>query len=233
MTFAATGSFLFSNSAALTVNNQGTGNLLVVEVLNYTNSTVWATGLSGGGATWTQAGVEFSGTTNPYASSVFLGTVTATGAGTATPSWSGTTPGGYEIDGHEFTSTVGSWAFIMQGNLDSTSTNSWPSLTAQAGDLYFGGASATGGGGAVGGSTSGYTYNVNANNDGSAFNPNCGAGATFPVWGDTNELSGHRSPDQGDGRGGNPGPPLNQGLLPNCPAVITCNAGWRGAGHSR
>ena len=193
MTFAATGSFLFSNSAALTVNNQGTGNLLVVEVLNYTNSTVWATGLSGGGATWAQAGVEFSGTTNPYASSVFLGTVTATGTGTATPTWSGTAPGGYEIDGHEFTSTAGSWAFVTQGNLDSTSTNSWPSLTAQAGDLYYGGASATGGGGAVAGSTSGYTYNVNANNDGSAFNPNCGAGATFPVWGDTNGFWSSRS----------------------------------------
>jgi hypothetical protein len=29
------------------------------------------------------------------------------------------------------------------------------------------------------------------------------------------------------------GPPLNQGLLPNFPAAIVSNAGWRGAGHSR
>ena len=29
------------------------------------------------------------------------------------------------------------------------------------------------------------------------------------------------------------GPPLNQGLLPNFPAIITSNAGWRNAGHSR
>ena len=87
MTFAATGSNLFSNAAALTVNNQGTGNLLMVEVSNYINCTVWATGLTGGGATWTLLGTKFSGTTNAYSSAVFAGTVTATGAGTATPTW--------------------------------------------------------------------------------------------------------------------------------------------------
>ena len=30
-----------------------------------------------------------------------------------------------------------------------------------------------------------------------------------------------------------PGPPLNQGQLPNRPALIVSSAGWRGAGHSR
>ena len=29
------------------------------------------------------------------------------------------------------------------------------------------------------------------------------------------------------------GPPLNQGPLPNRPALIVSNAGWRSAGHSR
>lgn len=33
--------------------------------------------------------------------------------------------------------------------------------------------------------------------------------------------------------GGQAGAPLNQGLLPNFPAIITSNAGWRNAGHSR
>ena len=32
---------------------------------------------------------------------------------------------------------------------------------------------------------------------------------------------------------GGSGPPLNQGLLSNRPAVLVSNAGWRGAGHSR
>jgi len=35
------------------------------------------------------------------------------------------------------------------------------------------------------------------------------------------------------GAGVSVGPALNQGLLPNFPAVITSGAGWRGAGHSR
>ncbi len=189
MTFAASGAFLFSNNAALTVSNQGIGNLLVVEVLNYTNSTVWCTGLSGGGATWTQAGVKFSGTTNAYSAAVFLGKVTATGGGTVTPSWSGTAPSGYEINGHEFTSTAGSWAFDVQGNLDVAGTNSWPSLTpgSGSGELYFGFSAANP---ASAGSTSGYTYSVNANMDAVAFNPACGAGATFPVWADSTQSFG-------------------------------------------
>ncbi len=191
MTFAATGAFLFSNNAALATNNQAVGNLLVVEVVNYTNSTVWCTGLSGGGATWTQAGVKFLGTASACSAVVFLGRVTTTGAGTATPSWSGTAPSGYEINGHEFTSTMGSWAFDVQGNLDvGGGTNSWPSLTpgSGAGELYFGYASDSAG--ASPGTTSGYTYSVNGNSDGVAFNPNCGAGATFPVWADSSHFFG-------------------------------------------
>lgn len=82
------GSHLFSNNAALPVNNQGLGNMLVVEVLNYTNSTVTCTGLTGGGATWAMVGSPFQGVNINFTTSLFLGTVTSTGAGTATPTWS-------------------------------------------------------------------------------------------------------------------------------------------------
>lgn len=184
MTFAAAGSFLFSASTtSLTMANVGAGNLLLVSVYNYTNATVTCTGLSGGGATWTQLGTTFTGTVNAMTETVFAGKVTATGAGTATATWSGATPAG-EINGHEFTSTVGSWSLDVQGNLDSATNNApWPSLTpATNGELYFGTAGFTGTVSA--GSTTGYTYSLNANGDGCVFDPACTVSvATHPVWG--------------------------------------------------
>ena len=108
-----------SSTAALPLSNVTIGNLIIAEVINFSNSTVWATGLTGGGATWVPAGVKFSGTTNAFSAAVFLGTVTATGVQSATVTWSGTTPGNYGTAASEFHSTVGSWAFDVQGNLDS------------------------------------------------------------------------------------------------------------------
>ena len=183
MTFAATGSPLYAATGTLPVSNQGTGNLLLVEVIT-DSATEYCSSLSGGGATWTQMGTVFHGTVNAYSATLFAGTVTATGAGTVTPSFTGGTPSYYELDGHEFTSTVGAWALDVQGNLDSAGTNNWASLTpANNGELYFGAAACSNSGG-VAGSTSGYTYSVNANGDSTAYNASCPAGtATYPVWG--------------------------------------------------
>lgn len=190
MTWTATGSFLFSDSSALTMSNQGTGDLLMVEVLNYSNNTVQCTGLTGGGATWTAVGSPFNGVSNTWSASLFSGVVTATGAATTTPTWSGAAPGGYEINGHEFISSAGSWTADTTGTIDSAGgTANWASLTpAQNGELYFGFAGSSS---SVAGSTPGYVYNVNSDGDATAYNLSCPAGiATFPVWGNTNELLG-------------------------------------------
>src|SRR6185312_4090605 len=129
-------------------------------------------------------------TTNAFSAAVFLGTVTATGAGTATLTWSGTAPGSFGIASREFHSTVGSWTFITQGNLDSSGTANWSSLNSTAGDLYFGYAADNTS--ATSGSTSGYTYDASADSvgNGMAFNVNCPGGATFPVWGDSGQAFG-------------------------------------------
>jgi hypothetical protein len=238
MTFGATGSWLFADSGNLTVNNQGTGNLLLVEVLNYTNNTVWCTGLSGGGATWAPIGTKFAGTTNAFYATVFAGTVTATGAGTAVPSWSGTAPAGFEITGHEFTSTVGSWVFDTQGTLDvAGNASTWATLTpAASGELYFG--SATNAiSSPVGGSTPGYVYTSGANNpdgDGSVYNLSCPAGIpTAPVWGDSHWGFGVMVLMQ-ETSGASAAPASGPALrLPNFPAPVVTSAGWRNAGHSR
>lgn len=184
MTWTAPGSWLFANSTALSVSNQATGNLLLVGVTNTSNNTVWCTGLSGGGATWAAFGVKFAAsTTLAEYFTVFAGTVTATGAGTVTPSWSGTAPAGYHLDGHEFSSSVGSWSLDSQGTVDAV-TGNWASLTpAGSGELYFGFEDNTGA--ASAGTTSGYVYSVNASGGGRAYNLSCAGGvATFPVWAD-------------------------------------------------
>ena len=193
MTWTATGSWLSASTANLTVSNQAVGNLLLVGVINTSNSTVWCTGLSGGGATWTPLGTNFASSVFGFAENftLFAGKVTATGAGTAVPAWSGTAPANWRIDGHEFHSTVGSWALDgSQGNLDSASTASWASLTPTAsGELYFG--FEDNNGAASGGSTSGYVYNVNSGSIGQAYNLSCPSGiATFPVWADTDARAG-------------------------------------------
>jgi len=176
VTWSAVGTWHGTNSTALSLSNQATGNLLIAEISNFSNSTVWCTGLTGGGATWVQAGVKFSGTTNAFSAAVFFGTVTATGAQTATPTWSGTAPASYRTAAQEFHSTAGAWAFKTQGNLDTAGTSNWPSLAAAAGDLYFGYSAA--GATPVSGGTSGYVYNLNADtdNDAGAYNLNCPGG---------------------------------------------------------
>jgi hypothetical protein len=190
VTWSAVGIDQGENSTNLTLSNQGIGNLIVAEVINFSGSGVWSTGFTGGGVTWVPAGVKFSGSTNAFSAAVFLGTVTATGAQTATVTWSGTAPASFGIASREFHSTVGQWTFITQGNLDSSGTASFPSLNAAAGDLYFG--YAANNSAATSGSTSGYVYDASADSagNGQAFNVNCPSGATFPVWGDSGQALG-------------------------------------------
>jgi len=186
VTWTAPGAWLFANSTGLTVSNQAIGNLLLVGVTNTSNNTVWCTGLSGGGATWVLVGTKFAGTAIADYFTLFAGTVTATGAGTVTPSWSGTTPAGYHLDGHEFSSSVGAWSLDVQGTVDAV-TGSWASLTpCSNGELYFGFEDNLGSAGA--GSTSGYVYSVNASSAGRAYNLSCPSGvATFPTWTDSTD----------------------------------------------
>jgi len=190
VTWSAVGVTEGGTNGSVGLSNQGNGNLLVAEVINFSNNTVWCTGLSGSGATWVPAGVKLLGTNTSQTAAVFLGTVTATGAGSAAPSWSGTTPANFGIVIREFHSTVGSWTFITQGNLDSAGTANWPSLNSTAGDLYYGycADAAT----ASAGSTSGYTYDASGDGvgNGMAFNVNCPGGATNPVWGDSGQQLG-------------------------------------------
>ena len=183
MTWSAVGVAHNALSSSLTLANQAIGNLLIAEVINYANNTVWCTGFTGGGATWALAGVKFAGTTNTMYATVFFGTVTATGAQTAAPTWSGTAPS-WISTAQEFHSTAGSWSLDgTQGNLDSAFTTDFVSLTPSggAGELYFGYTADTGV--PTAGTTTGYVYANDGSDNSIAYNVACPNAATYPVWG--------------------------------------------------
>jgi hypothetical protein len=193
MTFAPVGSIFGGEGTALasfSLTPSAVGDLILIEVVCYGSGTFAPTALSSSNVTWSAPWTAFTGTVNPDRANVFMGKVTSTSAATVTITFSGSVAGVVAYAGQEFSSTVGSWAADgSQGNLDSAGTANWPSLTPSvSGDIYFGYAfSETGS--STAGSTSGYTYSTNADTLGDclAYNPACGAGATFPVWGSSDQ----------------------------------------------
>jgi hypothetical protein len=149
-----------------------------------------ASSLSGGGCTgWTQLGTTFTDTNGSGASSHqwWIGKVTATGAATATVTYSGTVTTLYiELNAQEFTAGAGAvWAADGTGagynSATSSATIPYPTLVpAGTGELYVGYAyinSASGNGG----STTGYTYQtLGTSGDQFIYNTSIGA-STSPT----------------------------------------------------
>src|SRR5579859_3240455 len=113
MTFAAVGSLFQAAIGGTTFTGltpSAVGNLIIVQVINESNSTVNATALSSSNITWAALGTHFDGATNTDTVQTFAGKVTTASTATVTITFSGTTPATTVIIGHEFSSTVGSWA---------------------------------------------------------------------------------------------------------------------------
>lgn len=178
MAFAKVGSILQTATTSLSLNPASVGDLILYGVVAE-SATVYPTGISGGHCTWTQIGAKFLGTHTTYYAAVFAGQATATGSATATLAFSGTTPT-IRSAGQEFSSTVGSWSVDgPQGNLDSTSTKTFPALAPSGpGSLYFGYAYWTGT--YSSGSTPGYVYEEDSHSNGVIFNPACTTAAQQP-----------------------------------------------------
>jgi len=121
--------------------------------------------------------------------SFFIGKVTAASAATVTVTWSGTAPALAGATGREFHSTVGSWAIDSYGTINSAGTNAWASLTPTvSGELYVGFANTSA---AATGSTTGYVYTSDTNNNQYAYNLNCAAGTpTAPAFSTSTQLNG-------------------------------------------
>lgn len=181
-----------NNATSFSLTPSAVGNMMFVSVGQFANGTVYANSLSSSNVTWTLAGFT-QGTAHGYTEAVFLGAVTVASAATVTIGWSGTAPPTTNMlwSGQEFHSTVGSWTVDQVGHLDSADTNTWASLTpAGNGELYVGAAqdNAT----AIGGTGQpAFTFLVDTNGNGLAYNLNCSAGTAYaPVWGDSSQAVG-------------------------------------------
>ena len=190
MTFTPAGGVISVDAATFSLTPQGTGNLILVEVLNVgVGVTVAATALSSSNVTWTAMGAPYTGVTIGGTCQVFAGTVTSTSTATVTITFSGSAA---EIrgGGQEFASTIGGWMLDVQGHLDNLDGSSaWASLTpSAAGELYFG--YAYNANVATGGSTPGYVYLDDIHDNGLAYCADCTAAAQAPVWGDADQQLG-------------------------------------------
>jgi len=193
VTWTAPGSFASAvNSSSLALTNQGIGNLVLVETVNWSNTTAWISNVTGGGCTWTQVVAHAVMSVHAYTVSLWAGTVTTTGAQTATLVWNTAAPSGYQTQAKEFHSSVGSWVLDKSATLDNAGTATWPSLTPTGtGELYWGysndeGSSA---GLTAGSTTAGYVGNVDAAGCLAAYNLNISA-ASGPVAADAGNSAG-------------------------------------------
>jgi hypothetical protein len=181
MTFAAVSTIIQTTTTSLSTAPTVIGQFYIVETV-CASATVYCNGMSGGNCTWVQLGSQFVGTTFAYYASTFLGTATATGAATATLTFSGTKPT-TRTSGQLFSSTVGSFSLDgTVGTVDSSGTANYPSLNpAGAGELYFG--FAYWDGACTNGTTTGYVYQQDAGSNGMVYNVACTSGAQAPTWG--------------------------------------------------
>jgi hypothetical protein len=129
MTFAAVGSPFLDANSTFSLTPHGVGNLILAEVNVKFQTDVHPTGLSSSNVTWTQIGTTFTGPVAGQVAAVYAGVVTSTSTATVTVSFDGAIPDFFQVEGQEFSSTVGSWALDVQGHIDSGGTNTWASLT--------------------------------------------------------------------------------------------------------
>lgn len=190
MTFTPVGTWQLIEPSAgdTTLTVQNVGDLVPVVVLA-NPATVWCTGISGGGCTWTQAGPVVQGAVVPTWSGVaFLGKVVTPGTATCTLSFNGTFTSMHSRF-QEFKVTSGQWASGAEGHIDSGGTADWAALTAsEGGELYYG--YAANNGDAVAGTQPGWTYAIDSDGNGIGYNPDSGPGAVQAVWGDSGQHFG-------------------------------------------
>jgi hypothetical protein len=163
------------------------GDLLVCQVVGH-DPAVFCTGISSSGTEWTQIGSPVIGTVSGWSAVPFLGKVITPGTNDVTQTWSGTPPT-FHTRVREFFVTSGNWSLDKLGNIDTSGTSSWASLTASGPhELYWGWTTNTGN--AVAGSQLDWTYEIDGDGDGEAFNPDCGPGAVQAVWSDSGQGMG-------------------------------------------
>ena len=208
----ASTAFLQATTATLTISPAAVGDFIVLSVA--TNSkTIFATGVTSANITWVQVGppgdditdqgltdvlleddttdltleggTTFSGSTNTWSMSLFVGNVKTLGSAVSLISFNGV-PSAIQVAGQEFYSDSGTWFIDVAGTYDGTGISTSPSVTPHgAGELYW--TYDIDSGTAIAGSQTGWVYNVDAHGSGNAYTVAGAAGATSAIWAD----SGH------------------------------------------
>jgi hypothetical protein len=204
------------------------GDFILFGVLCSSTTTSWATALTsaGGNVTWSALGTHLASTVNTATTAYFIGQVVTASSHTVTVTTNTGSPA-MRAAGSEFSNTSGFAAVTLDAsaNVDVASAGSFPSVTpSQAGDLYWSYVFDNGTGTA--GSTSGFTYRIDANGNPLCYNTSCTSSAQHPNIGDT-----------GDGTSGTgfmfleSGTTVNAGLAHGTGAALQPQAGTTGLAH--
>lgn len=170
-----------SESPSFSITPNAVGNFVLYETITV-NAVDYATSVSSSNITWIQL-VAPTLVNSLYYCTVFIGNVTSTAAGTQTVNYNIGSPilrSFYT----EFSNGQGYSAVTLDssGVTSGASITNYASLTPGhgAGGLYWGYAYGTAGTSA--GSTSGYTYALDAGQNGACWNTNCTNTVQAPVW---------------------------------------------------
>ncbi len=191
MTFTAVGSLHSSTASSFSLTPSAVGDFIIVGVLAgfpTGSSASYATALSSSNVTWSVLVAHTAFTASTGAETIFLGKVTSTSAATVTITFNSGSPQ-TRTAWQEFSNTLGNSAVTLDvsGTVDVASSAHFPSITPGhgSGELYWSYLWDNGTGTA--GSTTGYTYQFDANGNPMAYNANCGSGAQAPNIGDTSD----------------------------------------------
>lgn len=194
MTFSGVATIGATVSSSWPITPHAVGNFFLLGCLAGfpTGSTTgWATAISGSNITWSVLVAHTAFSVNAGVETVFLGKVTGTSAATQTMSFNTGTPT-VRTAYQEFSTTAGISAvtFDTSATADTASGGNYPTLTPGhgSGELYWSFCWDTNA--AAAGSTSGYTYQADANGNGMCYNPACGTGAQTPNTGNADGLTG-------------------------------------------
>lgn len=174
-----------ATAASFTWAPGAVGNVMYLEVrLPSTSNTI--TSVSSTNATWTQVAV-FAGTTNANHIYLYQGVASSTSSATVSLVLAGS-PGTNTIRSgrQEFHSSVGASPLVVAtSHLDSSGTNTWPTVSGSG--LYVGWAYNSGT--AVNGSTTGFTYQQDSNGNSFAYDLSA-TSTSAPVFGDSTQAIG-------------------------------------------
>lgn len=184
MTIAAVGTGFASTSKTFSLTPGGVGDFILFDAISETSADP-VTALASSNVTWT---VLVAPTViGSLACTKFIGKVTAASAATVTATSAGSPT--LRMAGQEYSTTVGYASITLDKSTTGNGTAAFPSLTpTAAGEMYHSYCFAASG--TTAGSTSGYSYYVDPNQNPMAWDTSCGAGAQAPNIGTPDTLTG-------------------------------------------